>query len=427
MPHVDEGQLHAYLDRGPGDATVSEWATFESHLALCEDCQAKLEEARRIRDRAHEILAGVGPAEIEVPPFESLLAQSAGKGRGETSGGSAAPPTASRKRGWRSGNFPLAWAATIMVAVGAGWMARQVTMSSTEFGSLAKRPAAEVLESAQTPAAPGETRTAVAEQESLDRLEAKVDDELAVGRANETGFANNQELPSDRAAGLADAADQRAAAKSVVVTEGEVAEAVTGERARRQIAAEDPRVRAEAQRRDGEDEEAAREPSPLVARDIVGQADVDNYRNGPATGHAALGCYALEVEWSQTNAPPLPDRVRLLAAAATPPPAGAEYFRDDGAGRFYELNTDPASTAEVPYWLPFAVDSVLIVFPGNAGVMELRLQVADGELSGVAQAVAPALAGADEAAAEADAALGAPPAAARGSVLGRGLDCSGMD
>lgn len=444
MPHVDEGQLHAYLDRGPGDATASEWATFESHLALCEDCQARMEEARRLRDRAQEILARVGPGDIEVPPFESLVARSAGAAAGDgESGGGTAPgslTTTSRKRGWRSGNIPLAWAATIMVAVGAGWMARQVTMTSAEFGSLAKGPAAEVLsESLETTSELAATQTAMAGQESQDRLEAKADDGLAGGRANEAIEAKE--------------ANNRAA-KTVIVAEAETIEAGAGDRARRQVEtrAEDPRARAEAERRDGADEEAAREParepSPLVARDaLLAQADADNQRKAgedaadgvdeadaagegeafpvgalarrvvpeeavPAAGHAALGCYALEVEWSQAGAPPLPARVQLLAEAVAPDPSGGDYFRDEAAGRAYEVSADPAFGVKSAYWLPFGPDSVLVRVPGEAIVLELRLQLTDGELNGLASVVSPGFADADQ---------------ARGSVRGRGVDCSVMD
>ncbi len=490
MPHVDEGQLHAYLDRGPGDATASDLATFESHIAVCEDCQGRLEEARRLRDRAHEILARGGPGDIEVPPFEELLARSAGEALGSdasdteaTDGGASdggatdggivggGGPTATLKRRWRSGNFPLAWAATVMIAVGAGWMARQVTMSSSEFGELTQRPAAEVLtESAETPAQPAATirepaatQTALTGQESLDRLEAKVDDQAAGRRANVADDRN-------QAADLADGADQRVAAKSVVTeveaeagaqmaeAGAQIAEAGAGDRARRQAeaAAPEPGARAEVERRDGADEEAAREaarePAPLVARDaIVAQADADNQRKAgdgevdavgglarrvapedavPAAGHAALGCYALDVDWSQAGAPPLPARIQLLAVATSPDPSGGEYFRDEAVGRTYELSAVPASASRSAYWLPFGTDSLLVRLAGDGGLVEFRLQVTDGELSGVAHAMAPALAGAGEvrnAAAAADAPMGAPVAEGQGAVRGRSIDCSDVD
>jgi len=492
MPHVDEGQLHAYLDRGPGAATESEWATFESHLALCEDCQGRLEEARRIRDRAHEILASVGPAEVAVPPFESLVARSnaGGDSGGGSSGGASGGasrqlgPGDALKRKWRSGNFPLAWAATIMVAVGAGWMARQVTMSSSEFDSLAKRPAAEsVVESA-------ETQPAIGGLESVDRLEAKVDDELAGGRLNE---ANNQELrvadgtqeapaaPSNRAlpsevgADLKDAADQRAAAKSVVVTEVELAqagvgearagEAGAGERAQRQaeVEPEDSRSRAEAQRRDAiaqvdvdNQRKAGDDASGVVAREAdvaAPEADVAAREAGdaareadapavgavarnvapeeetPAADNAALGCYELDVEWGETEAPPLPARLRLLAAAVTPDPSGGEYFREAPGVRAYELGRVSDSESPPGYWVPLGTDSVIVRVLGEVALVELRLEVADGELNGTAHAMSPDFADSGRAAAEGLAANPgpAPATAAAGSARGRGIDCPGVD
>ena len=50
--------------------------------------------------------------------------------------------------------------------------------------------------------------------------------------------------------------------------------------------------------------------------------------------------------------------------------------------------------------------------PGEAIVLELRLQLTDGELNGLASVVSPGFADADQ---------------ARGSVRGRGVDCSVMD
>lgn len=140
MRHIDDGALHAYLDGAhdligaPGgvDALVT-------HLSECAACRARLEAERAVRDRAAAILGMGAPLATELPPFTALerrrglAAAGAGagaaavgdSGNGEdkrdagTAGGSARRPGV-----WR--RMPLAWAATIVLAVGAGWIAREM-------------------------------------------------------------------------------------------------------------------------------------------------------------------------------------------------------------------------------------------------------------------------------------------------------------
>ncbi len=115
MSHVDEGQLHAYLDRqaaaGAAGAAEPETQLIERHLLECTECRARLEEARRLRDRAADILRAAGPARIPAPPFEEVLARSRREG--------------TRRRVVRLSRLrTLAWAATVVLAVGVGWYAR---------------------------------------------------------------------------------------------------------------------------------------------------------------------------------------------------------------------------------------------------------------------------------------------------------------
>ncbi|HLU26294.1 MAG TPA: zf-HC2 domain-containing protein [Longimicrobiales bacterium] len=117
MSHVDEGLLHAYLDGAlvPGDEA---YAAIREHLARCADCRVRLEEARVLRDRAAEALLAVSLDEIPVPPFDAIV---------ERSRGGAA------RRGVVVGRLPVrarrvrfvhaAWAASVALAVAAGWAA----------------------------------------------------------------------------------------------------------------------------------------------------------------------------------------------------------------------------------------------------------------------------------------------------------------
>jgi len=97
MSHVDEGVLHAYLD---GALPPDERREADAHLAGCEICRARLDEERALRARASDLLG------LAVPP--------------ET----AAPRTGLPPRRRPRYFVPVAWAATLALAVGLGWLIR---------------------------------------------------------------------------------------------------------------------------------------------------------------------------------------------------------------------------------------------------------------------------------------------------------------
>jgi hypothetical protein len=113
MQHVDEGTLHAYLD-GALAALAAEGALppgvtrsgIEAHFRACADCSALLEAERRVRDGARNVLLDASVT-VDAPPFEMVAR------RGAAAAGSAALPV---RR-----TLPLAWAASVLIAVGAGW------------------------------------------------------------------------------------------------------------------------------------------------------------------------------------------------------------------------------------------------------------------------------------------------------------------
>jgi hypothetical protein len=103
MSHVDEGELTAYADGA--------WAPHEpdaqriaQHLAECANCRNRLAQAQSLSARASEILAVAAPAQLITPPFESLVTE------------------AKPRRQWTAP--PLAWAATVILALGLGWFGR---------------------------------------------------------------------------------------------------------------------------------------------------------------------------------------------------------------------------------------------------------------------------------------------------------------
>ncbi len=98
MSHVDDGTLHAYLD---GELAPVESQDVEAHIAQCPGCRDRLEEERALIARADELLGLAAPPDRATPPFRP---------------GDRAPPV----RLWWRVRLPLAWAATVVLALGAG-------------------------------------------------------------------------------------------------------------------------------------------------------------------------------------------------------------------------------------------------------------------------------------------------------------------
>jgi hypothetical protein len=105
MLHVDEGKLHAYLD---GELSEGQRAELEAHLATCEACRARLDEAKALGARASGLLAELEPGAVHPPAWSELEARASAR-----SGASAPRP---RVRPW------LAWAASIVLAFSVGWL-----------------------------------------------------------------------------------------------------------------------------------------------------------------------------------------------------------------------------------------------------------------------------------------------------------------
>jgi hypothetical protein len=105
MRHVDDGELHAYLD-GAADVFASgEIEALESHLSECDGCRARLEEEREIRIRAASLLDdGAEPGPLSMPSYEELVR-------------SRRPATVR----W----LVLPWAAVFVLGLGIGWIARE--------------------------------------------------------------------------------------------------------------------------------------------------------------------------------------------------------------------------------------------------------------------------------------------------------------
>ena len=155
MPHISEGDLHAYLDGALAAIEPAAEERLRAHLAACADCRARLERERGIHDRSTELLAAVLPEPVEIPPFEAL------RGSGAR-GGTGAPGGRSR----------LAWAASVAVALGAGWIGHALLGGSGE--SVPNAPLA-----SEAPAGSREVRESVADDADATAGEAAVDETSA--------------------------------------------------------------------------------------------------------------------------------------------------------------------------------------------------------------------------------------------------------
>ncbi len=107
MSHVDDGTLHSYLD---GELPPSEARELEGHVAQCRECQVRLDEERALIARADELLGLAAPPDRAIPPFRP---------------GDRVPPV---QLWWRL-RVPLAWAATVVVALGAGLYLGSISLS----------------------------------------------------------------------------------------------------------------------------------------------------------------------------------------------------------------------------------------------------------------------------------------------------------
>jgi len=109
MSHIDEGALHAYLDGALDEYPAAEARSIREHLETCGACRERLESERRVRDDATAML-GLAAPEVEIPTFEELRAY--------------VQANAPRRSPWTVRLYRLGWAASIVLALGTGWILR---------------------------------------------------------------------------------------------------------------------------------------------------------------------------------------------------------------------------------------------------------------------------------------------------------------
>ncbi|HSM08125.1 MAG TPA: zf-HC2 domain-containing protein [Gemmatimonadota bacterium] len=126
MPHINEGLLHAQLDGALGPDEQLQWAEAEAHLEVCEDCRRRRDEAADLRGAARDLLAAAGPAAPAGRPAFDELVDRARLRRAEPASGRKS--SAGTGAAWWRTPARLGWAASLVIAVGAGWIGRQLVV-----------------------------------------------------------------------------------------------------------------------------------------------------------------------------------------------------------------------------------------------------------------------------------------------------------
>lgn len=208
MSHVDEGAIHAYLDGQLDALPGAEAERIRDHLATCGACAARLEEERGLRQEVQGILTTVEPG-IDAPPFEEIRRRAAAR-----SSGRAGAWTRLRR---------LTWAASVVMAVGVGWMLRGEAPTASGDGSPTDPSDADVTAPVE---APVRERTEV---------RAPPEGEASAEAPRPTASPRRQSrasLAEDRTAGLVEPPEQsgEASVTEEPPTQPEVTLAVSGAR-----------------------------------------------------------------------------------------------------------------------------------------------------------------------------------------------------
>ena len=154
MRHIPENELHAYLDQG---LSRTQCVEIESHLADCVACRASRDRIAALRDRTTALLARLGPP-LRVPPaFETVRRR-------------AAAHVSERRRRTQA----IAWAASLVLAVGLGWTASSVLTPQGEPPSaLAVSPAPAAAPTPPVTAAPDDSAPAARPRPARERPAAR--------------------------------------------------------------------------------------------------------------------------------------------------------------------------------------------------------------------------------------------------------------
>ncbi len=131
MQHIDDGLLNAYLDNALDAYPAEDARWVEEHLPTCDECERRLEEHRVVRTAAHGLFEDTAPSGFELASLDDLRARATAAEAGVED----APPRQARPRSAPGVFVQLSWAASIIVALGAGWVARDLRVAARPAGT----------------------------------------------------------------------------------------------------------------------------------------------------------------------------------------------------------------------------------------------------------------------------------------------------
>jgi len=335
MSHVDEGRLHALLDGALHAHDPADAQAVELHLAACADCRARLEAAAALREEAGELLAVL--PRVDVPPFQEIERRAAGSAGAARSGapatvGAAGGAGAGRSRFARLVASPfggMAWAATVVLAIGLGWLLRDQLPVQDERMTLPG--AAESVPDRRS-------FEAVDAAESADAEPAGEEVESGTPAPAGDAPANQMPRPESRQQSAAAAVDQAPARPSAGAPPAATPPAVAREKSA-DVAAPEPAAPGAVgrERAESTEEQAAAAPPPpppmpvpAPARDAAADAALESV--APSQRSVAAEGAVTAAAWR-----PVPRSTALEAArgrlAELPGAGGGAFALQDGAVR----------------------------------------------------------------------------------------------
>ena len=217
MQHLEDGYLHEIAD---GEVPSADLVAVREHLDACESCRARLDQARMEAERARELVELIDVPEPVMPGAvaEGSMAMFAPMRMREVSfdaltGSLNAPEPprqeTPRQKGFRWGR-PLAWAASLVLAAGIGYMGRSqvdgllsTPVEPTSIGRIDAAP----LEFPAPPAQPESIESDAVVRDALNRRQDAPRSEPAPpARQNAAVSRADEEQAGKRRAGLDTAA-----------------------------------------------------------------------------------------------------------------------------------------------------------------------------------------------------------------------------
>ena len=125
MRHVHDGELHAFLDGALDLLPEGRGEEVREHISNCPACRERLQDEEAVRSKSQLLLGDPDLSGVSLPTFEELRERAEALGPTPPVPHEVEEENKARYRGPLRG-LPLAWAATLVLATGVGWMGGQV-------------------------------------------------------------------------------------------------------------------------------------------------------------------------------------------------------------------------------------------------------------------------------------------------------------